>query len=478
MIKQLGSTFLNFLTRPLQRKMETSLLALGSILSNQQRHINTNAINDYEFKIFSQRGEDGIIQYLIKNVQIENEIFVEFGVENYMESNTRFLMMHNNWSGLVMDGSDEAIKSIRKREWFWGYELQAKCAFINKDNINRLLTESGFKNIGLLSIDIDGNDYWIFKEIDFSELNPSIVIVKYNALFGNERTISVPYDKDFNRTKAHYSNLFFGASLAALDYIAQQKGYALVGCNTAGSNAFFVRNDLLNDKVSKKSVIDAYREEKFRQSRDKNYKLSLLSGNEKIDIIKNLDVINVVTNEVEKVSMVDYVDIADFGKATNADPKRYDWVVSEKIITQENLSFVLNNLRHENKKIVFTNGVFDIIHRGHISYLQKARQLGDILILGLNTDASVKRIKGEGRPINHENDRAFVLSAIEFVDYIIMFSEDTPYNLLKAVQPDVLVKGADYKIEDVVGKEFATETILINFEEGYSSTNIINQAFT
>ena len=299
MIKKLGTTFYNYLTRPLQRKMETSLLALGAILSNQQRFINTNVINDYEFKIFSQKGEDGIIQYLINNIQIENEIFVEFGVENYMESNTRFLMMHNNWSGLVMDGSAEAIKSIQKREWFWTYDLQAKCAFINKENINPLLKESGFKNIGLLSIDIDGNDYWIFKEIDFSELNPSIVIVEYNAVFGDNRTISVPYDKDFNRTKAHYSNLFFGASLGALDYIAQQKGYALVGCNTAGSNAFFVRNDLLNDKVSKKSVKEAYREEKFRQSRDKNYNFSLLSGSDKKSVIKNLDVINVVTNEVE-----------------------------------------------------------------------------------------------------------------------------------------------------------------------------------
>jgi len=303
MIKQLASTFYNYLTRPLQRKMETSLLALGSILSNQQRLINTKVINDYEFKIFSQSGEDGIIQYLIKNIHIENKIFVEFGVENYMESNTRFLMMNNNWSGFIMDCSSKAIKSIRKREWFCLYDLQTKCAFINKENINLLLKESGFKNIGLLSIDIDGNDYWIFKQIDFSELNPSIVIVEYNALFGYERPISVPYDKNFNRTKAHFSNLFFGGSLAAFDYIAEQKGYSLVCCNNLGSNAFFVRNDLLNDKVSKKSVIDAYREEKFRQSRDKEYKLSLLSRYERKSIIKNLDVINVITNEVEKVQL-------------------------------------------------------------------------------------------------------------------------------------------------------------------------------
>ena len=148
-----------------------------------------------------------------------------------------------------------------------------------------------------------------------------------------------------------------------------------------------------------------------------------------------------------------------------------------KIITQKDLLPLLADLRGKNKKIVFTNGVFDIIHKGHIYYLQKANRLGDVLIIGLNSDASVKRLKGEGRPINNEADRAFVLSAFEFVDYVVTFSEDTPYNLIKMVQPDVLVKGADYKIENVVGREFAGETVLIDFQEGYSSTKIINKAY-
>jgi hypothetical protein len=220
--EQVGRNLFNYITRPIQRKQETTLLALGTLLSNQQKLTTSNIITDYEFKIFSQRGEDGIIQYLIKHILIENKTFIEFGVEDYMESNTRFLMMHNNWSGLVIDGSAKNITSLKKQNWFWAYDLQAKWAFIDKDNINDLL--KGFRNIGLLSIDIDGNDYWIFKEIDFSELNPSIIVCEYNALFGQERTISVPYDKVFKRTKAHYSNLFFGASLAALNHVADQKG--------------------------------------------------------------------------------------------------------------------------------------------------------------------------------------------------------------------------------------------------------------
>jgi hypothetical protein len=281
--------------------METILLAQGKLLSNQQNFIHSDNINDYEFKIFSQNGEDGIIQYLTKHISIKNKIFIEFGVENYMESNTRFLMMNNNWSGLVIDGSAANINSIRKREWFWRYDLKNQCAFIDKDNINVLLHKYSYKDIGILSIDIDGNDYWIFQELDLSKLNPSIVIIEYNALFGSERMISIPYDKYFNRTKAHFSNLFFGASLSALVHLATQKGYELVGCCDSGVNAFFVRKDLLNDKVRKLSVLDAYKEDKSRQSRNPKGKFSFFTGDERLSIIKGLNVVNVLTNKIEKL---------------------------------------------------------------------------------------------------------------------------------------------------------------------------------
>jgi rfaE bifunctional protein nucleotidyltransferase chain/domain len=150
--------------------------------------------------------------------------------------------------------------------------------------------------------------------------------------------------------------------------------------------------------------------------------------------------------------------------------------MNKKILNIEELKEVLNiirNKKNENQKIVFTNGCFDILHRGHVEYLQKARELGDLLILGLNSDLSVKKLKGENRPINNEEDRAIVLSALESVDYIIIFNEDTPFELIKIVKPDILVKGGDYKIENVVGREFAKETILIDFVDGYSTTKTI-----
>lgn len=146
--------------------------------------------------------------------------------------------------------------------------------------------------------------------------------------------------------------------------------------------------------------------------------------------------------------------------------------MNKKITNIKELKEILNK-KHNDKKIVFTNGCFDILHRGHVEYLQKAKELGDLLVIGLNGDSSVKRLKGDNRPINNEKDRAIILSALECVDYIIIFYEDTPFELIKKLRPDILVKGGDYKIENVIGREYAKETILIDFVEGYSTTKII-----
>jgi len=154
----------------------------------------------------------------------------------------------------------------------------------------------------------------------------------------------------------------------------------------------------------------------------------------------------------------------------------YEYREEDKIYFQEdNIDVLISDLKAKRKKIVFTNGCFDIIHKGHIKYLQKAKAKGDILIVGLNSDLSVKRLKGESRPIKDENERALILSVMEFIDYVIIFSEDTPYKLIKKIQPDILAKGGDYNIEDIVGREFAGQTVLIPFVEGYSTTKTINK---
>ncbi len=150
-------------------------------------------------------------------------------------------------------------------------------------------------------------------------------------------------------------------------------------------------------------------------------------------------------------------------------------IIDSRIFRKDAIQQVINDLKEKKKKIIFTNGCFDILHRGHVTFLKKAKNLGDILIVGLNTDSSIKRLKGSDRPINNEFDRAEILISLESVDYIVFFDEDTPQNLIKKIKPDVLVKGADYKEEEIVGREFAKETILIDFVEGYSTTKLINK---
>jgi len=140
---------------------------------------------------------------------------------------------------------------------------------------------------------------------------------------------------------------------------------------------------------------------------------------------------------------------------------------------------MVNTWQKEGKKVVFTNGVFDLLHIGHVTYLAKAAELGDKLIIGLNTDSSVKRIKGESRPINDQNSRAALLASLFFVDGVVLFDEDTPLNLISYLLPDILVKGADYSIENIVGaKEVIAnggEVKTITFVKGYSSTSIIKK---
>ena len=145
------------------------------------------------------------------------------------------------------------------------------------------------------------------------------------------------------------------------------------------------------------------------------------------------------------------------------------------IKTRKEIKRISKRYREQNKKVVFTNGCFDILHKGHVAYLNTAKSYGDILIVGLNSDASVKRLKGDDRPINCENDRAYILSALESVDYVVIFDEDTPYEVISKVKPDVLVKGADYEGKEVVGSDIAKETKLVTFVDGKSTSRTIDK---
>ncbi|RKY54863.1 MAG: D-glycero-beta-D-manno-heptose 1-phosphate adenylyltransferase [Candidatus Neomarinimicrobiota bacterium] len=153
--------------------------------------------------------------------------------------------------------------------------------------------------------------------------------------------------------------------------------------------------------------------------------------------------------------------------------------VSKKLLSRAEVSAVSNSLKQDGKKVVFTNGCFDILHVGHIELLESAKSLGDILVVGLNSDDSVKRLKGTGRPINSVRERVRILSALEFVDYVVIFNEDTPYKLLQEVKPDFLIKGGDYSLDEIVGRNivesYGGKVKVIQLLKGKSTTDIINK---
>lgn len=254
-------------TRPPQ-SLDAVLQALGRIESRQLRD-RRGSLHEHEFDVHSHGGEDGIIDYLIESIEIRQRLFVEFGVENYVESNTRFLLGHRHWSGVVIDGSAKNVEEIRARPESWNENLISIHAFLNAENINGVLEAAGLTGeIGLLSIDIDGNDYWVFDAIE--QVAPSIAIVEYNHRFGPHRSVTIPYDPDFVRRRDNGTWLFGGASLSALTRAAEKKGMSLVGCNSFGNNAFFVRTDLLPAWLPALTPSDAFVPGRFKEAIEVN----------------------------------------------------------------------------------------------------------------------------------------------------------------------------------------------------------------
>jgi len=218
-------------------------------------------INEYERKSHSQNGEDGILQYLFSRVGTALHTFVELGIGDGKECNCASLALNHGWSGLLVDSSHKNI-SIAKEYYqkMLGSGSSAvkllQCR-VTVDNVNKVLRDNGFnREIDLLSIDIDGNDYWMWKAM--TAIDPRVVVIEYNSSFGPERSVTVKYDENFDRFNKHPSGFYHGASLAALTKLAHAKGYILVGCESSGANAFFVRKDLASGILPEVPVQQAY----------------------------------------------------------------------------------------------------------------------------------------------------------------------------------------------------------------------------
>jgi hypothetical protein len=215
-------------------------------------------------RVYSQFGEDGVIQYLLQHVPIENDLFIEFGVQDYRESNTRFLLEKDDWRGVIVDPSEDAEQFLIESHLKWRHTIDFIKGFVTTDNVNEIFRPYA-GDIGLLSIDVDGVDYFLWEALEV--VSPRIVVVEYQSNFGPDLPISTPYAPDFDRTRYHYSNLAAGASISALAHLANRKGYALVG-RSDQHNAFFVRRDVLGD-LREVAPAEAYRETRFRESLDR-----------------------------------------------------------------------------------------------------------------------------------------------------------------------------------------------------------------
>jgi hypothetical protein len=256
-------------------------------------------------KVFSQWDEDGLIEYIVSHCDIPNRNFIEIGIGDYTEANTRFLLTERGWSGVVVDSTTQDIDKLQASEAYWRYPLTAVNAFVTAENVNELIGGAGLKgDIGLLSIDVDGVDYWIWNAVE--AVSPRIVICEYNGLFGSKAKVTVPYEPAFDRRAKHYSWLYCGASLAALVDLAKRKGYTLVGCNAGGNNAFFVRDDVMAAGDLKPSATP-YRKPTFRESHNPDGSLSFLDAAAGVDLIADLPVFDVERKKTIKVGDIDLV---------------------------------------------------------------------------------------------------------------------------------------------------------------------------
>jgi len=252
-----------------------------------------------EFQVSSQWGEDGIIEWILSKFTKLPKIFLEIGTQDYRESNTRFLLINRNYDGFIIEGDARATKDIKSQRVYWKHNLTIKNKFVDKDNINNLVEEMNIpKKIGLLSLDIDGVDYWVLKEL--KSLDAAIVVCEYNSLFGLKKSITVPYDKNFIRTKKHFSNLYYGASIKAFIDLMKKKKYFLLGTNKNGNNAFFMKNIYLKDinKILKEKKIYI---SKYRESRDQKGNLTYLNREKSLKLIGNKIVIDLKNHTQKKI---------------------------------------------------------------------------------------------------------------------------------------------------------------------------------
>jgi len=234
-----------------------SLAKKWQIQDIPEKNETNKGLSFYEASLFSQNGEDGIIRYIFSQIGFDSRYFVEFGFGAH-QCNSLRLILHENFKGLMMDGSEEQCRIFNLTCKAKGIsDVHAVNAFIDRDNLEHLIRSNNIPaEIDFLSIDVDGNDYWFWRCLQC--INPRVICIEYNSGIGSKYSWTIPYNKEFERFSAHPSGFFAGASIKALESLGEKKGYRLVGCDTTGTNAFFLRNDLGNNQIPTLSASEAF----------------------------------------------------------------------------------------------------------------------------------------------------------------------------------------------------------------------------
>jgi hypothetical protein len=262
---------------------------------------------DAEVSVYSQWGEDGILDFLLDFLDIAKPEAVEFGAGNFTECNTRFLAEYRCASVLAVDARDDLVPTVAALAVNWRTTVLARRGWITPETAPLLLKEAqaAFGGVDLVSIDIDGNDYWVLESLDLADV--AVVVVEYNSVFGALHPVSVPRDDAFDRTQAHYSWLYYGASLPAFIALLRGRGFAFLGSNRAGSNAFFVRDNLLDSfplPIPDPKDVGQYTDWRGRESRDRAGNLDLLTGRERLEVMADLPLVDTVTGATLSVRAV------------------------------------------------------------------------------------------------------------------------------------------------------------------------------
>ena len=286
-------------------------IGLNQISENRKNYDNIDNIQQVELKVFSQNGEDGIIDYLLTKLKLipHSTNFIEIGVGDYRESNTRFIYNRFHSKGVIIDCINDMKKKVKPHVNLWKGDLRICNSFINSNNINKILEKNCDFDVDVFSLDIDGIDYWIIQKL--KKNISKIFIAEFNPVFGPKLKVTVPNIDNFDRTNYHYSNLCYGMSLSALIDVMKEKNFYFVGTNLQKMNAFFVSNDFNKKDFFNNLIIGSlenYTNSNIRDSRDINNNLNYLSGFEKkIKEIENCKVVNLETNKNDLVKIKDLI---------------------------------------------------------------------------------------------------------------------------------------------------------------------------